>query len=64
MLLKVTPRGPKTWIDRLVDVVIGDEGPETKYALICTHCFAHNGLVLPSEVDDIRKLGLNLKIRA
>lgn len=43
------------WYDKLVDALVGDVGPETKYALICTHCYAHNGLVLPQEVDTIRK---------
>ncbi|CAO3627000.1 unnamed protein product [Mucor fragilis] len=43
------------WYDKLVDALVGDVGPETKYALICIHCNAHNGLVLPQEVDTIRK---------
>lgn len=43
------------WYDKLVDALIGEEGPETKYALICRHCFAHNGLVLPQEIEHIRK---------
>jgi hypothetical protein len=46
---------PQQWYDKLVDALVGDVGPETKYALICTHCYAHNGLVLPQEVDNIRK---------
>ena len=45
----------KHWYDRIVDVIVGDEGPETKYALICAQCFAHNGLALPHEIEDIRK---------
>lgn len=40
----------------MVDVVIGEEGPETKYAIICEQCFAHNGLVVAEELEDIRKL--------
>lgn len=43
------------WYDKLVDALVGEVGPETKYALICIHCYAHNGLVLPQEVDNIRK---------
>ncbi|KAH7096809.1 hypothetical protein BKA62DRAFT_718528 [Auriculariales sp. MPI-PUGE-AT-0066] len=42
----VTP--PKRqWYDRFVDVVLGEdtEGGSGKYALICSRCFAHNGLV-------------------
>ncbi|KAL9547086.1 hypothetical protein MBANPS3_006334 [Mucor bainieri] len=42
------------WYDKLVDALVGDVGPETKYALICVHCNAHNGLVLPQEVDTIQ----------
>ncbi|KAF9182561.1 hypothetical protein BGZ51_004681 [Haplosporangium sp. Z 767] len=45
----------KHWYDKIVDVIVGDEGPDTKYALICGRCFAHNGLALPQEIDDIRK---------
>lgn len=43
------------WYDKLIDALVGDAGPETKYALICAHCFAHNGLVLKEEYDIIRK---------
>jgi hypothetical protein len=46
------------WYDRLVDALVGDAGPETKYALICTHCFTHNGLVLKEEFETIRKFTL------
>ncbi|KAG0255067.1 hypothetical protein BG011_005336 [Mortierella polycephala] len=44
----------KHWYDKIVDVIVGDEGPDTKYALICGRCFAHNGLALPQEIDDIQ----------
>jgi hypothetical protein len=40
----------KTWVDRLIDLVIGDvssAGPQNQYALICQQCFTHNGLVPP-----------------
>ncbi|CAO3674294.1 unnamed protein product [Rhizopus stolonifer] len=53
----IMPQQPKSqpqWYDRLVDALVGDAGPETKYALICTHCFAHNGLVLKEEYDVIQ----------
>ena len=43
------------WYDKLVDVIVGDEGPDTKYALICENCFAHNGLALAQELDDVRE---------
>ncbi|KAI1296193.1 hypothetical protein EDD11_007512 [Mortierella claussenii] len=42
------------WYDKIVDVIVGDEGPDTKYALICGQCLAHNGLALPQEIDDIQ----------
>jgi hypothetical protein len=50
-----TPKGPPQWYDKIIDALIGEDGLETKYALICHHCFAHNGLILPNEVDTIRK---------
>lgn len=49
------PPQSQRWYDKLVDALVGDVGPETKYALICIHCNAHNGLVLPQEMDTIRK---------
>ncbi|KAI8967678.1 hypothetical protein BDF20DRAFT_206080 [Mycotypha africana] len=45
---------PQKWYDKLIDALVGDIGPETKYALICIHCYAHNGLILPQEVDTIQ----------
>ncbi|ORY07089.1 hypothetical protein K493DRAFT_332877 [Basidiobolus meristosporus CBS 931.73] len=42
------------WYDKIIDVIVGEEGPNTKYALICKNCFAHNGLALPNEIDDIQ----------
>ncbi|KAG0337626.1 hypothetical protein BG004_007566 [Podila humilis] len=42
------------WYDKIVDVIVGDEGPESRYALICSKCYVHNGLVLPQEIDDIQ----------
>ncbi|KAG0269171.1 hypothetical protein DFQ27_004567 [Actinomortierella ambigua] len=44
----------KHWYDKIVDVIVGDEGPDTKYALICGQCFTHNGLALPNEIDDVQ----------
>ena len=43
------PHSPnRTWLDKLMDTVIGDVGgPSSKYALVCEQCFTHNGLVLP-----------------
>ncbi len=44
-----------TWLDRLVDVLIGDDSRNQKYALICGQCFFHNGLALPEEFISISK---------
>ncbi|CAG8572632.1 11607_t:CDS:2 [Ambispora gerdemannii] len=46
----------RRWYDKLVDVIVGDEGPDTRYALICENCHVHNGLVLPQEIDDLQYL--------
>ncbi|KAI8340458.1 hypothetical protein BC941DRAFT_333328, partial [Chlamydoabsidia padenii] len=46
--------GPPQWYDKIMDALIGEEGPETKYALICRHCFAHNGLVSLHELETIQ----------
>jgi hypothetical protein len=48
-------RSEPQWYDKIVDALVGDAGPETKYALICTHCYHHNGLVLKEEFDTIRE---------
>ncbi|KAJ1935106.1 hypothetical protein FBU59_005489, partial [Linderina macrospora] len=45
---------PRPWLDKLVEGLVGETGPQEKYALICRHCFAHNGLVLPDEVNVIQ----------
>lgn len=50
-----SPSNERHWYDKIVDVIVGEEGPDTKYALICGQCFAHNGLALPQEIEDIRK---------
>lgn len=54
-----SPNMERHWYDKIVDVIVGDEGPDTKYALICGKCFAHNGLALPQEIEDIRKSRVN-----
>lgn len=33
-----------TWMDRLLDAIIGDDSRNQKFALICQRCFNHNGL--------------------
>ncbi|KAF9907816.1 hypothetical protein EC991_010508 [Linnemannia zychae] len=48
------PSNERHWYDKIVDVIVGEEGPDTKYALICQQCFAHNGLALPQEIEDIQ----------
>ncbi|KAI7858886.1 hypothetical protein BDC45DRAFT_433280 [Circinella umbellata] len=54
------PRQPQ-WYDRVLDAMVGDSGPESKFALICNHCFVHNGLVLPQEMDTIQYICPNCK---
>jgi len=54
--LNLRPAAPvqRQWYDKLVDALVGEDGPETKYALICNHCSTHNGLVLPQEIETIQ----------
>ncbi|THV00185.1 hypothetical protein K435DRAFT_855027 [Dendrothele bispora CBS 962.96] len=44
------PPGPprKQWLDKLADVVLGEDDQAARYALICEKCFSHNGLVKES----------------
>ncbi|KAJ1886971.1 hypothetical protein LPJ66_009358 [Kickxella alabastrina] len=47
--------GSRPWLDKLVDQLVGDVGgADDRYALICRHCYAHNGLVLEEEINDIQ----------
>ncbi|KAG2196980.1 hypothetical protein INT47_006927 [Mucor saturninus] len=48
------PRTEPQWYDKIIDALVGDAGPETKFALICSHCFSHNGLVAKEEFDTIQ----------
>lgn len=48
--IQVPENVERTWIDRVLDAIVGEnDGPQSKFALICASCFTHNGLVLPSE---------------
>eukprot|EP00026_Physarum_polycephalum_P009402 Phypoly_transcript_09525.p1 GENE.Phypoly_transcript_09525~~Phypoly_transcript_09525.p1 ORF type:complete len:317 (+),score=58.39 Phypoly_transcript_09525:186-1136(+) len=51
------PRPPlptqRSWLDKLVDFVVGGE-PEHSFALICSNCKAHNGLLPQSEMDSFQ----------
>ncbi|CAG2172234.1 unnamed protein product, partial [Oppiella nova] len=42
----------RTVMDKLVDYVVGD-GPNNRYALICIHCYSHNGMALKEEFEYI-----------
>ena len=44
----------RTWIDRILDVIIGEESPSSKYALVCQQCFAHNGLASALEFEHVQ----------
>ena len=46
----IQPEPCKTWMDRLVDAMIGDDSRHHRYALVCQRCHAHNGLALPDEI--------------
>ena len=46
---------PPTWLDRLVDAIIGDDR-STRYALICQKCLSHNGLARSEDFDTVRTL--------
>jgi hypothetical protein len=41
----------RTWVDRVLDLIVGEDAPSSKYALICENCFAHNGLCAPELFD-------------
>ncbi|CAK9682701.1 hypothetical protein FOB58_003100 [Candida parapsilosis] len=47
---KAATATPRTFQDRLLDLFVGSDNSESveqRYALICSHCFAHNGLAPP-----------------
>ncbi|XP_022105552.1 protein lunapark-B-like isoform X2 [Acanthaster planci] len=45
----ILPRERGT-VDKLVDFLVGD-GPSSRYALICRHCYSHNGMALQEEFE-------------
>lgn len=50
---KISTKKRKGLIDQVADVVLGED-PSSMYALICSKCFFHNGLVKPSEYQHAR----------
>lgn len=44
------------WADRFADALLGENEPQSKYALICGKCHQHNGLVLREELASLRAL--------
>lgn len=42
----------RSMLERLTDLLLGD-GPDSRFALICTKCYAHNGMALPDEFAHI-----------
>ncbi|WAQ82618.1 hypothetical protein PtA15_2A935 [Puccinia triticina] len=58
ILTTPSPTNGRGWADRFAEVLLGDDEarPESKYALICIKCFAHNGLVRQEELDQIQYL--------
>jgi len=57
--LPVQPPGPRTWMDKLGDALLGADPSqmtaEQRYALVCSACYAHNGLALKEEIEEIRE---------
>ncbi|XP_025832690.1 endoplasmic reticulum junction formation protein lunapark-B isoform X2 [Agrilus planipennis] len=43
----ILPRD-RSVFDKMVDYLVGD-GPSNRYALICQHCYSHNGMALKEE---------------
>jgi endoplasmic reticulum junction formation protein lunapark len=55
------PTGPfqRQWYDKITDAILGDDPAssnpaQSRYALVCGKCFAHNGLAKEDEWDTIR----------
>lgn len=51
------PQYPRGWMDKVADMILGTDPygatPEDQqYALICRHCFHHNGLVPKNELHE------------
>jgi len=44
----------RAFLDRLLDLLVGEDenSPDHRYALICRHCRAHNGLAPPGETGE------------
>ncbi|KAL0267811.1 UNVERIFIED_CONTAM: hypothetical protein PYX00_009965 [Menopon gallinae] len=42
--------GSKSYVDKLFDYIVGD-GPNNRYALICSRCSTHNGMALMEEFE-------------
>ncbi|WFD08383.1 hypothetical protein MVES1_003755 [Malassezia vespertilionis] len=47
------------WLDKIADTILGTDpygvsAEEQQYALICRHCFRHNGLVPKNELEEVR----------
>jgi len=45
----ILPRD-RSSIDRMMEYLIGD-GPQNRYALICSQCCSHNGMALREEFE-------------
>lgn len=53
----------RSWMDKLMDSLIGDDdvtGTSRKYALICSSCYTHNGLVLAHEYPNASMSAVNM----
>lgn len=50
---------PRSWMDKVADMILGTDPygatlEDQQYALVCRHCFRHNGLVPKNELNEIR----------
>jgi len=46
---QVIPRD-RSVVDKMFEMLVGD-GPQNRYALICSQCKSHNGMALPEEFE-------------
>ena len=49
MARPILPR-ERTATDRVIEYLVGD-GPQNRYALICSQCHSHNGMALKEEFE-------------
>lgn len=58
MARPVLPR-ERSIMDRMVEYLLGD-GPQNRYALICSECHSHNGMAIKEEFEYLSESALCL----